>query len=68
MNNNNIEFADMVRELRALLNKYPNYYEEEWEKIRVLSKDISEVILRWQMERIRMGQIEKSERRKNGTP
>ena len=68
MNNNNIEFADMVRELRALLNKYPNYFEAEWDKIRILSKDISEVILKWQMERIRENQLEKLKRKKNGTP
>jgi len=66
LNNNNIEFADMVRELRALLNKYPNYYETEWDKIRVLSKNISEVILNWQMEIIRANQLEKLARKKNG--
>jgi hypothetical protein len=66
LNNNNIEFVDRVRKLRALLNKYPHYYEEEWDKIRVLSKDISEVILKWQMERIRANQLEKLARKKNG--
>jgi len=66
--NNNIDFADKIRELRDLLNKYPNYYEEEWEKIRVLSGEISKDIWNWQVERIIVEQHEKLERKKNGTP
>jgi len=37
----NMNIFDEVRELKVLLDKFPNLNKEEWEQLRVLSNNVS---------------------------
>jgi hypothetical protein len=63
MDYGSMDFPDKIRELKILIDKYPRLLDEEWEKIRVLSNNISKDIYNYQIDIKLIRESEKAERR-----